>query len=82
MSSPTDEKPVAESVESGRRVTKPETKKDTDWVKIAKGKTYSLIVAGLCHGSIVESAHDLPASSRILALADELLKGIEDRKYF
>ena len=45
-----------------------------DFVKEAKGKTFSLIVAGLSHTDA--KAED------ILAKADVLLKGIEDRGYF
>ena len=45
-----------------------------DFVKEAKGKTFSLIVAALAHQK------DDPAV--ILAIADSLLAGIENRGYF
>ena len=53
---------------------------DRDFVKEAKGKTFSLIVAGLSHN--VNAADHTTSTERILALADSLLKGIEDRGYF
>jgi hypothetical protein len=58
-------------------IVKDEPKKSyggRDFVKEAKGKTYSLIVAGL--------ASHLKDPVEILAVADTLLKGIDDREYF
>jgi hypothetical protein len=45
-----------------------------DFIKEAKGKTFSLMVAGLAHTSL--------SAEEILSKADVLLKGIEDRGYF
>jgi hypothetical protein len=45
--------------------------------RVAKGKTYSLIVAGLSH-----SYSSIAGAETILEIADKLLKGIEDRGYF
>lgn len=55
-----------------------------DFVKEAKGKTYSLIVAGLAHNSAIYSNCSLhmPLDTVILDIADRLLKAIEDRGYF
>jgi len=56
-------------------IEKPLQFKGRDFVKEAKGKTFSLIVAALCHN------HKL-SPENILKTADLLLKGIEDREYF
>lgn len=84
MSSPTEEKPSAPVAEpakpAGRRVAKPQTEEKTDWVKIAKGKTYSLIVAGLAHSDFALNTPE--GRKALLEAADALIRGIEDRKYF
>lgn len=55
---------------------------ERDFVKEAKGKTFSLIVAGLAHNYSSLKTNSMKASTGILNIADELLKGIEDRGYF
>lgn len=79
----------AEAKPSGRRFVKREEKAGDDkilvkpsggrdFVKEAKGKTFSLIVAGLAHQF---NGQDI-TENVILTTADRLLKGIEERGYF
>ena len=79
--------PVENKPLTGRKMSPPTTTlkeerkasgfKERDFVKEAKGKTFSLIVAGLVQGSLGNAKLE-----DILAKADDLLKGIEDRGYF
>jgi len=94
----TSDSPALDKAPVGRRIAPPKEEKagddkilhggrskatssgTRDFVKEAKGKTFSLIVAGLAHN--VNTVDDTASAERILALADSLLKGIEDREYF
>lgn len=77
---------AAPAVKAGAKMPKPDAPKakakdkDVDWNKIAKGKTFSLIVAGLTHSEF--DLGILEGRKALLEAADDLLKGIEDRGYF